>query len=144
MSKKFLGTVAGIIMVAGGCWMAGSYYAGNIFQSQLKAFTDEIGKDSGMDVSDVKHTRGLFSSTGSFKLGFKDAAADQSFRPFLEAVVSYQASHMITPDALTKVHWQIFPTGETGKVITDLFGDAAKVTGEGRVKFNQEYVQKVH
>lgn len=144
MSKKFLGAVAGIIMVAGGCWIAGSYYAGNIFQSQLKTFTDEIGKDSGMDVSNVKQARGLFSSKGSFKLGFKDAAADQSFRPFLETEVSYEASHMITPDALTKVHWQILPVGESGKVITDLFGDAAQVTGEGRIKFNQEYVSSVH
>ena len=144
MSKTFLGAVAGIIIVAGGCWIAGSYYAGNIFQSQLNAFTEDIGKDSGIDVSDVKQARGLFSSTGSFKLGFKDAAADQSFRPFLETEVSYQASHMITPDALTKVHWQVLPTGESGKLITDLFGDAARVTGEGKIKFNQEYVSSVH
>jgi uncharacterized protein YdgA (DUF945 family) len=51
---------------------------------------------------------------------------------------------MIMPDSLSKVHWQIKPIGESGETITDMFGENAKITGEGKVKFSQEYVSSVN
>ena len=124
--------------------MAGSYYAGNVFEKQVRAFAEEVGKDSGVDLSDLKHSRGLLSSEGSFKLSIKDAAGEQSFQPLLETEVSYQASHMIMPDSLSTVTWQIKPIGKSGKSVTDVFGENAKITGEGKVKFSLEYVSTVN
>lgn len=144
MSTKRVGSVVGVVVLAGGAWVAGSYYAANVFETQVKVFAEEVGKDSGVDVSDLKHTRRFLSSDGSFRLSIKDAAGDQPFRPLLETEVSYQASHMIMPDSLSKVKWQIKPIGESGKAITEVFGENAKITGEGKVKFSQEYVSSVN
>ena len=144
MSTKSVSTIVGIVVLAGGAWVGASYYAGSEFERQVRAFAEEIGKDSGIDVTDVKHHRGFLSSDGSFKLNIKDTSADQSFRPLLETEVSYHASHLIMPDSISTVKWQIKPVGESGKAITELFGDNTKISGEGKVKFSQEYVSSIH
>lgn len=143
MSSKSVGAIAGIVVLAGGAWIGGSYYAGTVFEKEVKAFVDEIGKDSGIDVIDLKHQRGFLSSDGSFKLNIKDTTGDQSFKPLLETEVSYQASHLIMPSSLSTVKWQIKPVGESGKAITELFGESTKISGEGKVKFSQEYVSSI-
>lgn len=144
MSKKSVRALVGVIVLAGSAWVAGGYYAASVFETQVKAFAEEVGKDSGVDIADLKHHRGFLRSDGSFKIIVKDTSGDQSFRPLLETEVSYQASHMIMPDSLSKVKWAIKPIGETGKAITEVFGENAKITGEGNVKFNLEYLSSVH
>lgn len=144
MSTKSVGFVVGVVVLAGGAWVGASYYAATVFEKQVRTFADEIGKDSGIDISDVKHQRGFLTSDGSFKLNIKDTTGDQSFRPLLETLVTYQASHLIMPSSLSTVKWEIKPAGESGKAITELFGENTKISGEGKVKFSQEYVSSIH
>lgn len=144
MRSTSVSAIAGIVVLAGGAWIGGSYYAGTVFEKEVKAFVDEIGKDSGIDVIDLKHKRSFLSSEGSFQLNVKDTTGEQSFKPLLETEVSYQASHLIMPNSLSSVKWQIKPVGENGKAITALFGESTNISGEGKVKFSQEYVSSIH
>ena len=144
MSTKSVGTIVGIVVLAGGAWLGASYYAAGEFEKQVRVFAEEIGKGSGIDVTDVKHHRGFLSSDGSFKLNIKDTAGDHSFRSLLETEVIYHASHLIMPDSLGTVKWQIKPVGESGHAIMELFGENTKISGEGKVKFSQAFVSSIH
>lgn len=84
---------------------------------------------SAWKVTDLKHARGLFASSGEFHLVYTD---DQESYPFL---VAYSVDHKALPADAARFSWLLLPEGPLAVELKSVVGTDLKLTGEGTIAY---------
>lgn len=84
---------------------------------------------SAWKVTDLKHARGLFASSGEFHLVYTD---DQESYPFL---VAYSVDHKARAADAARFSWLLLPEGPLAVELKSVVGTDLKLTGEGTIAY---------
>lgn len=134
--KKFLISVVIVFVIALGTWSGAGIYAGVQVEKELMTFIDQLPSRSPMRVVDLKHDRGLMSSTGQFVVRYSDPQAQGENRPDLvTAVMNYGVDHHASWEHLATFTWRLTPTDRFGEKLKALFATDFNVSGQGTINW---------
>ena len=130
MSAKRIAIPVAIAFVLGTIWVGGSMYAQRRFQTEMASLNEQIRTiDSRLRIENEKHERGFLTSSGEFTvvLDYPTLPVPISFKS------AYQASHFITPSAVTSTQWSIKPAGMIGTFVNKMFQTELQVSGTAKM-----------
>lgn len=130
--------VAGAIVAAlGATWVGAGAYGAHVAERELQALTAQASGRDGVRLLNLKHERGLLSSTGTVEVRIEDPCSAAGDAP-LALQVAYTMKHLPLPGSLMRLEWSLAPAGADGADFAKAFGANTKLQGEGTVAMNGE------
>lgn len=130
--KNKLVAFAALPMLGLAVWVGLGYHTGVKVEEAVKSWSAPaagVSVDSAWKVTDLKHSRGLFASSGEFHLVYTDA--EDSY-PFL---VAYSVDHKALPTEAARFSWLLLPEGPLAVELKAVVGTDLKLTGEGTIDY---------
>jgi len=127
---------AGVVALGAAGWLGASVYTGRSVQALLADLAADDPAAKGLSFGQLRHETGLLASSGQVNVLWREACGAPGGRAAQQALeVSYEVSHLIGPDGLARFSWKAKPTGEAGAALARVFGQEARLSGEGKVTF---------
>lgn len=131
MKKSLIATFGGIGVCAV-AWIGASQYSAGRTSADMKAFADTPAEKSGFRITKLEQKTGFLSSSGSFEIEILGRGLTDNAR----FSANYQASHLLLPTSLARVHWKTKPEGKMQELLKPLFGDTLALEGDGTVGYD--------
>lgn len=139
MKNKLLAFGA-VLLLGVAVWVGLGWRTGVKVEEAVKSWsTPAAGASarSAWKVMDLKHSRGLFASSGEFHLVYTDA---QDSYPFL---VAYSVDHKALPTGAARFSWLLLPEGPLAVELKSVLGADLKLTGEGSIAYGGGLVSDI-
>ena len=130
--KTKLAASAAVLLLGVAAWAGFGYRTGVRVEEAVQSLASKapgVAAGSAWKVTDLKHSRGVFASTGEFHLVYTD---DEDSYPFL---VAYSVDHKALPSEAARFSWLLLPEGPLAVELKTVVGADLKLTGEGTVAY---------
>lgn len=124
-----------VLLIAG--WAAASIQVGRRAEAALRQFTDTPPANASLRAAKLRHSSGLFSSSGEVELHLVNACAEPGAgaAELVALQVQYTLSHLALPTSALRFDWTMQAAGATGTAISQALGPQAQLTGQGQVGY---------
>lgn len=138
MGKVAAASGAGIA-VLGAAWVGAGAWGAQRAEQELSAWAARSAGHDGVRLMNLRHDRGLLSSSGSVDVRFEDACSDAAGgdQP-VTLQVTYKLQHLILPGSLMRFEWSVAPAGEAGAAFAKAFGGNTRLQGQGSMAMSGE------
>lgn len=130
-------TAGAVLVLAGGAWVGAAAYGAQAAERELQALAAQASGRDGIRLLNLKHDRGVLSSSGTADIRIEDACDSAGDSP-LALQVAYTLKHLPLPGSLMRFDWSLTPAGAEGAAFAKTFGANTRLQGEGAMAVNGE------
>ncbi len=136
-SGKTVALASAAVAALGAAWIGTGVYGAHVAERELRALTSHASARDGFRLMNLKHDRGILSSTGTVDVRLEDQCGDAGAGEApLTLQVSYTMRHLVLPGSLMRFDWTLAPTGAAGASFAKTFGGNTTLQGDGSVAMN--------